>query len=97
MTDRDLLELIAKHVSRLTDDVSRLTDDVSELKEGQKKLEASMEKLDARQSKLEIIIENDIIPKIDILFEGHQQMKEQLDRIENKVSRHEEIILRSVK
>jgi len=83
MTDRELLELIAAQVSALTKDVS-------ELKEGQEKVEDQVRKIS-------ITIENDIRPKVTSLFDGHTQIKNQLDRIEKEVSRHEEVIIRKIK
>jgi len=97
MTDRELLELIAAQVGALTKDVSELkegqntlTKDVSELKEVQEKVEDQVRKIS-------IAIENDIRPKVTALFDGHIQMNNQLDRIEKEVSRHEEVIIRTVK
>lgn len=42
-------------------------------------------------------IEHEINPKITILFDGHIQQAQQLERIEQEVSKHEEIILRRVR
>ena len=47
--------------------------------------------------KLELIIENDITPKIKVLFDGQIQMMNQLNRIEEKVEHHEEIIFKRIK
>ena len=37
------------------------------------------------------------MPKIDSLFDGYKQNSDKLDRIEEEVSKHEEIILRRIK
>lgn len=44
-----------------------------------------------------ITIENDHGRKLVALFDGHIQNTQQLDRIEEEVSKHEDIILRRVK
>ena len=90
MTDRELLELIATQVGNLTNKVDGLTGDVISLKEGQLNLKNEVKKTN-------IAIENDIKPKIDALFDGYKQNADKLDRIEEEVSKHEEIILRRVK
>jgi hypothetical protein len=76
MTDRELLELIAAQVGKLTTDVDYLKTEVS---------------------KTNMTIEHDIQPKLSALFDGYKQNAEKLDRIENKVSKHEEIIWKRVK
>ena len=42
-------------------------------------------------------IDHDVIPKVNSLFDGYKQNAEKLDRIEEEVSKHEEIILRRIK
>ncbi len=97
LTDRELLELIVAQVGKLTIDVNELKDGQKRLEEGQVKLEEGQAKLEGGQRKLEIIIEHDIKPKIEALFDGYKLHTEQLNRIENEVSRHEEVILRKIK
>lgn len=48
-------------------------------------------------TKLAISIENEIEPKISALFEGREQHTEQLTRIEEQVSKHDEYILKRIK
>lgn len=79
----ETLDIVAAQVSKLTKDVSELKADVSELKEGQKHIE--------------VVLEHDIKPKIEALFDGHKQHNDQLERIEKEVSRHDEFILRRIK
>ena len=76
MTDRELLELIATQVGKLTTDVDYLKTEVS---------------------KTNMTIEHDMQPKLSALFDGYKQNAEKLDRIENEVSKHEEIIWKRVK
>jgi hypothetical protein len=42
-------------------------------------------------------MENEIKPKIEVLFDGYKQNTETLERIEKEVSKQEEIIMRRVK
>ena len=62
----------------------------NELKEDVKELKVDVMQINAT-------IEHDIKPKLTVLFDGHIQHTQQLERIELEVSRHEEIILRRVK
>lgn len=56
------------------------------------------QKLDKKADKSDIVrLENDLVPKIEALFDGYKQNTEKLDRIENEVSKQEEIIMRRVK
>ena len=43
------------------------------------------------------IIEQEHGKKLDVLFDGYKQNADKLDRIENEVSKHDEIILRRVR
>lgn len=55
-------------------------------------------KLDEKSDKTDIIkLENDLVPKIEALFDGYKQTAEKLDHIEKQVSKQEEIILRRIK
>lgn len=50
-----------------------------------------------RVTNIEVKIENEISPKISALFDGWQQHTDQLNRIEEKVSTHEEFIIKRIK
>ncbi|NLC42927.1 MAG: hypothetical protein GX783_01455 [Clostridiales bacterium] len=76
MTDRELLELIAAQVGKLTTDVDFLK---------------------AESRKTNMAIEHDVQPKLVALYDGQKQLDEKLERIEEKVSKHEELILKRVK
>ncbi|MFA5535779.1 MAG: hypothetical protein WDA53_01245 [Bacillota bacterium] len=61
-------------------------------------MEEVKQKLDQKADKSDIVrLENTLLPKIDILFEGQQLNAEKLTRIEQEVSKHEEVILRRYK
>ena len=81
--DRKVLDLVATQVSILTKDVN-------DLKEGQKRLEHA-------QSKTEIVLEHDIRNQLQVLFDGQKQQGDQLNRIEEEVKKHDEVILRRIK
>ena len=54
------------------------------------------ERFDGIDQKL-IFIEQNHGKKLQALFDGYKQHSDQLDRIEEKVSEHEDIIVRKVK
>ena len=56
------------------------------------------DKLDKKADKSDIArIENDHGKKLEALFDGYKQNADKLERIENEVSKQEEIIMRRVK
>lgn len=90
MTDRELLELIASQVSNLTTQVDGLTTRVSGLTKDMAEVKTELAKIKATVIK----IENDHGQKLAALFDGYKLTAERLDRIEAKVSKHEDIILK---
>ncbi|MDQ2088235.1 hypothetical protein RBH29_17565 [Herbivorax sp. ANBcel31] len=55
-------------------------------------------KLDEKADKSDIIrFENELTPKVQALFDGYKQHTDVLERIENEVTKQEEIIMRRVK
>ena len=61
-----------------------------EMQEGFKEVKSEIKKTNAK-------IDHKVMPKIDALFDGYKQNSDKLDRIEEEVSKHEEIILRRIK
>jgi peptidoglycan hydrolase CwlO-like protein len=66
-------------------------------------LDNRIDSLDNRITNLEnevrktnIVIENDIKPKIEALFDGFKQNSDKLDRIEAEVTKHDEFILKKI-
>ena len=97
MTDRDLLELIANQVGTLTDQVGTLTDQVGTLTDQVGTLTKDMTEVKTRLTSVENTvtrIENTHGEKLSALFDGYKHNSEKLDRIEQEVSKHEEVILR---
>ncbi len=79
----------------LTRMYSEMTEKFSEIN---KQFEEVNRKLDEKADKNDIIrLENEINPKVQALFDGYKQNTDILERIENKVNKQEEIILRRVK
>ncbi len=66
----------------------------SEMKDGFKQVNERLAEVESEVKKTNITIENDIMPKIEALFDGHIQNSDKLDRIEKEVNRQDEIILR---
>ena len=64
-----------------------------EMKEGFKEVNIRIENVENKV----IIIEQEHGKKLDVLFDGYKQNADKLDRIENEVSKHDEIILRRVR
>lgn len=72
MTDRELLELIAAQVGKLTTEVAGFKNDLSDVK--------------TEIKKTHMAIEHDVEPKLGALFDGQKQLKQKLERIEEEVS-----------
>lgn len=90
MTDRELLEFIAAQVGNLTNDVGTLNNKV--------------DGIDNRLVKIEMSIENEIKPDIKLALQGYHDLKqdttvikEQLNKIEKEVTKHDDIIFKRIK
>lgn len=71
-----------------------------EMQEGFREVKGRLDKVEGRLDRVEktvLHIEDDHGKKLQALFDGHTQLNSQLERIENEVTRHEEIIIRKVK
>jgi hypothetical protein len=77
------LEKSDKFQDMALEHMARITQDLTDVK--------------SRLIKVELVLEHNVTQKFDALFEGQKQMHEQMDRIEQKVDRHEDIIIRKVK
>ncbi|NLY38327.1 MAG: hypothetical protein GX044_03395 [Firmicutes bacterium] len=76
MTDRDLLELIAAQVGKLTTQVDGLTTQVG-------KLTVDVEEI----KKIVVRIENDHGQKLGALLDGYRLLSERMDRHEEIITR----------
>jgi len=67
-----------------------------QLMEGQEAIKIDLHKMKNDIKKIDFNIEG-FDKKVDLSLEGHKSNTEQLTRIEQEVSKHEEIILKRVK
>lgn len=82
----------------MLEQMARLTQKITELETNMATKEDIAEIRSQMATKKDIArIENEITPKINALFDGYQLHTEQLKRIEEKVSAHEEFILKRIK
>ena len=88
MTDRELLEIIAVQVAKLTKDVDEIKVTLPTLA-----TKGELEKI----KNIVVRIENEHGQKLGALFDEYKLNSEKLDRIEKEVAKHEEFILRRIK
>jgi uncharacterized protein YaaN involved in tellurite resistance len=69
----------------------------TELKGSQDKMYTELKDSINNLEKIVLRIEQDHGQKLEALFDGYKQISENLDRVEQEVSKHEEVILRKVK
>ncbi len=67
MTDRELLEKLLEKMTSLDSRVANLESEVTSVK--------------SLATKTQVILENDVAKKINVLFEGHQLHNEKLDEL----------------
>ena len=87
VTNEQLFEFMTKMYSDLNGEIDNMN---KEMQEGFKEVKNEIKKTNTK-------IDHEVMPKIDALFDGHKQNSDKLDRIEEEVSKHEEIILRRIK
>ncbi len=95
ISNNDLFELITKMYNRMEGMDDRMEGMDSEIQEIKRDM-ATKDQLREVRSRV-ILIEEEHGKKLDLLFDGYKQNSDKLDRIEKKVTRHEEIILRKVR
>ena len=76
------LDPIKTDICELKADVSELKADVSILKEDVNELKADMQEVKERVTNIELLQENQILPNIRLLAEGHTGLVERLDGFE---------------
>lgn len=89
MENEKIFELMTKMYAEMQEGFK---DVKSELKSHGKRLD----NMESRMTKIDIKLE-ELDKKVDLSLEGHKTNTEKLNRIEEEVSKHEEIILRRVK
>ena len=75
-------------------DNKELLDSISELL---KPINSRLDKIENEVKKANVKIDHEIVPNLNVLFDGYKQNSDKLDRIEKEVSKQEEIILRKIK
>ena len=93
MEDEKLFELMTKMYSEMQEGFKQVNNRID-------KVDGRIDKVDERIDKLEKTttkMEQEHGQKLDALFDGYKQNSEQLNRIEDEVAKHEEVILRRVK
>lgn len=90
--NNDLFELITKMYSEMQDIKNNMS-----TKDDLARVESKVDNLETKVDKLSIKVEQDLEPKIQVLFDGYSTHTEQLTRIEDEVARHDEVIIRRVK
>jgi hypothetical protein len=91
VTDRDILELIATQVGKLTTQVDGLMNQVDWLAANM----ATKDELAAVKA-IVVRIEHDHGQKLGALLQAQKLTSEKLDRIEEEVSREEEIVFKRI-
>lgn len=90
-------DTIEKDITDIKGDVAGLKGDVGGLKGDVAGLKGDVTGIKGGLKKTNAMIEHEIMPKIEALFDGQIQNSQQLERIEAKVSKHEDIIMRKIK
>lgn len=99
-SNRELLEITTAQVGGLTEKVNgldkkvhTLTTDMIDVKSDLSNVKSEVKDI----KKMVIKIEHEHGQKIEALFDGYKQNTEKLDRIEQEVMKHQELIIRRVK
>ncbi len=85
MDNEQFQEFVVRHLMQLTDKVSSIEGKVSSLDSKVSSLETDMTSLKSTVLRIETRMENEIIDKIKILFDGHQDHEHRLNRLEQKL------------
>jgi archaellum component FlaC len=88
--ENSTFELLTKLYSEMTGRFDKMEKDISGVKDELSGVKNEVLMINMR-------IEHDIMPKLEVLFDGYKQNTEQLSRIEVEVTKHEEVILRRIK
>lgn len=86
MNEREILKNIAMKIVDLGQKIENISQHIGNIEDGQNNLDNLVINVVQKQDH-----------KLDILFDGYIQNAEKLERIENTVTKQEDIILRRVK
>ncbi|MEL7565236.1 MAG: hypothetical protein AAGU27_10165 [Dehalobacterium sp.] len=93
----EYLAQLTQNMTEMRQDINKIEDRVTRIEDRVTRTEDRVTKIEDNVTKTNMQIENNISPKISALFDGWQQHTNQLNRIEEKVSSHEELIIKRIK
>ncbi|HZK57175.1 MAG TPA: hypothetical protein VFD17_02600 [Clostridia bacterium] len=94
ITNEQLFEFMTKMYSDLDGKIGNLDEKIDDIN---KEMKEGFIEVKSEIKKTNIKIDHEVMPKINALFDGYKQNSDKLSRIEEEVSKHEEIILRRIK
>ncbi len=97
MSEDKVLNLLEKMYIEFNGKFEKIDQRFEKIDQRFEKIDQRFDGLEHRIEKLELKVENDISKKIEVLFDGQKQMFAQLNRIEEKVDQHDEIIIKRIK
>ena len=90
MTNEEFQKLSLEHMARITQEITELNTKVTELN-------TEVTDVNKRLTNIELRLKNNLEPKIQGLYEWRETVNNKLDNIEEKVSQHDEYILKRIK
>lgn len=97
MDNEKIFELMTKMYSEMQEGFNKVNKRFDSV---DKRIDATDKRIDGLENqvkKTNLTIENGVNPKLDALFDGYKQNSEKLQKIEDEVAKHEEVIIRRVK
>ena len=94
---QDGFKSVNKRIDTLDTKVSNLEVKVDNLDTKVSNLEVKVDNLDKVVKKTNLVIENDIKPKITALFDGYSLTSNKIENIKNQVSKHDNFIIKRIK
>ena len=83
-----MFDMLSKMYADMTERFADMTEQFKEINR----------KLDSKADKSDIIrLENELNPKVEVLFDGYTQHTEILERIEKEITKQDEFIMRRIK
>ena len=93
-----ILDILDRRFDKIDERFDKVDERFDRLEGRMEKLEGRMEKIEGRVDKLEesvtnlqLVVENEIRPSIQILAEGHMMLNEKLDRVLENAKETEEL------
>lgn len=73
--EEKILELLARH----EDSFERISQTLAEMKADMSEMKVKLEEVDQRSIRTQVLLETEIMDKIQLLFNGHELISEKLD------------------